>query len=105
MTPVVGTVTEGGQPPSDPEFDGPQKSGFPELVGVGVPVGDGVVILQEVLGKGGHLTGLGKGGELLAQGAARGHGLPASRKFTKLVPLTTRPSLMSRQGIIRFASI
>ena len=29
------------------------------------------------------------------------NGLAASRKFTKLAPLTIRPSLMSRQGIIR----
>src|SRR5579863_2376264 len=28
-------------------------------------------------------------------------GSPASRKFTKLTPLTTRPSLTSRQGMTR----
>ncbi len=32
-------------------------------------------------------------------------GSPASRKLTKFTPLTTRPSLMSRQGIILFANI
>src|SRR6266850_4384816 len=32
-------------------------------------------------------------------------GSPASRKFTKLTPLTTRPSLTSRQGIMRLVNM
>src|SRR6516164_3373604 len=32
-------------------------------------------------------------------------GSPASRRLTKLMPLTTRPSFTSRQGMIRLASI
>src|SRR6516165_7176175 len=32
-------------------------------------------------------------------------GSPASRRLTKLTPLTTRPSFTSRQGMIRLASI
>src|SRR5262245_35168500 len=32
-------------------------------------------------------------------------GSPASRRFTKLMPFTTRPSLTSRQGMMRLASI
>src|SRR6266498_5698553 len=32
-------------------------------------------------------------------------GSPASRKLRKLTPLTTRPSLISRQGMILFANI
>ena len=37
--------------------------------------------------------------------AATSTGSPASRRFTKFVPLTTRPRLTSRQGITRFANI
>src|SRR5271169_97598 len=32
-------------------------------------------------------------------------GSPASRRLTKLTPLTTRPSFTSRQGMTRFLSI
>src|SRR5690606_4204964 len=37
--------------------------------------------------------------------AACSTGSPASRRLTKLTPLTTRPFITSRQGIIRLASI
>src|SRR5260370_21045072 len=37
--------------------------------------------------------------------AASSTGSPASRRFTKLMPLTTRPSFTSRQGIMRRVSI
>ena len=32
-------------------------------------------------------------------------GSPASRRLTKLTPFTVRPSLMSRQGMMRFANM
>src|ERR1022692_3811239 len=32
-------------------------------------------------------------------------GSPASRRFTKLTPLTTRPPVTSRQGMMRLANI
>ncbi len=41
----------------------------------------------------------------LSYRAAASTGSPASRRERKLVPFTTRPSFMSRQGIIRFAYI
>src|SRR5690606_23204621 len=37
--------------------------------------------------------------------SASSTGSPASRKFPNRTPLTTRPSRMSRQGMMRFASI
>src|SRR5690606_31954618 len=36
---------------------------------------------------------------------ANSTGSPASRRSTKLTPLTVRPSFTSKQGIIRFANI
>ena len=41
----------------------------------------------------------------LSYAMAHSTGSPASRRFTKFVPFTTRPSVTSKQGIILFASM
>ena len=41
----------------------------------------------------------------LSYAAAISAGSPASRKFTKLTPFTTRPSFTSKQGMILFVNI